>query len=87
VSRGPVNVAQERRAAFGRRLRELRETRGWSQEHLALTAGVDRSFLAEVETAKVSIALDRMILLADALEVGVAEFFVADVFRHSPKGG
>jgi hypothetical protein len=48
---------------------------------------VDRSFLAEVETAKVSIALDRMILLADALEVGVAEFFVADVFRRSPKGG
>lgn len=76
---------QERRHAFGQRLRELREDKGWSQEKLALTAGVDRSFLAEVETAKVSIALDRMIKIADALEVGVAELFEAEPLQR-PRG-
>ncbi len=57
---------------FGHHLRDLRQQRGWSQERLAEAAGIDRTFLAEVETAKVSIALDRILRLADAFEVDPA---------------
>jgi transcriptional regulator with XRE-family HTH domain len=74
-----------RRQAFGRRLRELRESKNWSQEQLALEAGVDRTWLSEVETAKVSIALDRMLKIADALGVAVAELFDTAELRQSPK--
>lgn len=34
---------------FGAAVRHLRETRGWSQEHLAALADLNRSYLGEIE--------------------------------------
>ncbi|MFL6122124.1 helix-turn-helix domain-containing protein [Actinophytocola sp.] len=68
-------VVPERRAAFGRRLRLLREQAGLSQTAVAAAAGIDRSFYAEVEAAKHSITIDKVFLIADALGVPVVELF------------
>jgi transcriptional regulator with XRE-family HTH domain len=52
-------------------------TRGasWSQDALALEAGLDRTFIAHVETLRRNISLDNVERLALALDVRVAELF------------
>jgi len=57
------------RAAFGRRLRQLRGRRGWSQNLLAAKAGLSGKFLGEVERGEKSISLDSLAHVARALRV------------------
>jgi XRE family transcriptional regulator, regulator of sulfur utilization len=60
-------AAPKLRAAFGRRLRQLRQKRGWSQEILGAKAGLSGKFLGEVERGEKSISLDNLAHLARAL--------------------
>ena len=57
------------RAAFGLRLRQLRQQRGWSQEILGAKAGLSGKFVGEVERGEKSISLDNLAHLARALRV------------------
>lgn len=50
-------------------IRTLRRLKGWSQEALALEAGLHRTFIAHVERCARNIALDNLEKLAIALEV------------------
>ena len=58
---------------FGRRLRELRKQRGWSQERLALEARMDRSYVGAVERGEQNIALKNICKLAGTLKVKSAD--------------
>ena len=49
----------------------LRKERGWSQEDLALEAGLHRTFVAHVEREARNISLDNIERLAHALRVSV----------------
>ena len=53
----------------------LRAQRGWSQEALALEAGVDRTFVAHVERHKRNISVDNIERIALALDVRISELF------------
>ncbi|MGH8041711.1 MAG: helix-turn-helix domain-containing protein [Rudaea sp.] len=53
-------------------LKRLRAVQGWSQDVLALEAGLDRTFVAHVERMKRNISLDNMEKLAAALAVPLA---------------
>lgn len=53
-------------------LKRLRAVRGWSQDVLALEAGLDRTFVAHVERMKRNISLDNIEKLAAALDVPLA---------------
>lgn len=53
----------------GLNLQNLRRSRNLSQETLALTAGIDRSYISEIELAKSSVSLDILEKLSRALEV------------------
>lgn len=64
-----------RRRAFGDRLRWLRRERGMTQEQLALSASIDRSFYVEVENARHSITLDKIFAISDALNVPMEDLF------------
>src|ERR1700741_3068900 len=55
--------------AFGRVLREQRETRGISQEDLALSADVDRSFVSQMERGIRQPTLTTLVKLCKALGV------------------
>ena len=55
---------------FGKRVREVRHERGWTQEQLAFEAGVKRSYLSEVENGQRNVSLDVVEKLAKALGVG-----------------
>ncbi|MEW5993141.1 MAG: helix-turn-helix transcriptional regulator [Candidatus Zixiibacteriota bacterium] len=64
-----VALMDDPRALFGRRLRELRKKRGWSQERLALEANMDRSYIGGVERGERNIALVNICRLAETLRV------------------
>ena len=50
-------------------LRQLREERGWSQEQMAERAGLNRSYLGEVERGRATPSLVTISKLAGALEI------------------
>jgi len=54
----------------------LRRSRGWTQEALALEAGLHRTFVAHVERQARNIALDNLERLANALGVDVYKLLV-----------
>jgi len=57
------------KAAFGRRVRELRQVQGWSQEHLADVVGLDRSYVGGVERGERNVSLENIAKFAKALGV------------------
>ncbi|MDQ1246501.1 MAG: hypothetical protein QG597_869 [Actinomycetota bacterium] len=81
----PTAVARAGREVFGRRLRELREGKDWTQERLALAAGLDRSFLVDVEGGHHSLMLDRVFDVAAALDVSADELLRSGQEAASPK--
>jgi transcriptional regulator with XRE-family HTH domain len=58
---------------FGLHLVELRKTRGWSQEKLALESGLARSYVGGIERGQRNLALINICKLAYALEVAPSE--------------
>jgi DNA-binding XRE family transcriptional regulator len=67
----------EIRVELARRLRELRQARGWTQAALAEHVGSSQSRVAKMEAADLSVSLDLMVrsllaLGADAGDVGDA---------------
>lgn len=66
------NAYSDPRIQFGLKLVEIRKTKGWSQERLALESGLARSYLGGVERGQRNIALLNIVKLAEALEVSPA---------------
>lgn len=59
----------------GKRVRELRNSIGISQEELADLAGLDRTYITSVECGKRNISIVNIEKLAKALNVTLADFF------------
>ena len=58
---------------FGAVIRELRESRGWSQEQLAGQANLNRSYMGEIERSAAMPSLATAEKLALALDVALSE--------------
>jgi transcriptional regulator with XRE-family HTH domain len=58
---------------FGMRVRELRRKKGWTQFEMAERSGLDRSYLAEIETAKIEVCLRNLETIANTFEVTPSE--------------
>jgi len=54
------------------RLKQLRAKRGWTQEQLAEKAGINRGYLARLETGRHDPTITTLEKLAKALRVKVA---------------
>ena len=63
------------RDRVGLNVRNIRNSKGLSQEQLALAAEVDRSYISEIELAKNSASIDVLERIADALDVDPKELF------------
>ena len=61
--------------AVGKRVKELRNKIGISQEELADNAQLDRTYITSVECGKRNISIVNIEKLANALNVTLAEFF------------
>ena len=60
---------------LGKRIRELRQKTGLSQEKFALKIGMDRTYFASVESGKRNIAIMNIKKIADGLGVSLSELF------------
>ena len=58
---------------FGAAVRLLREAQAWSQEQLAEHAGLNRSYIGEIERGRVTASIITVDKLARALDVPMAE--------------
>lgn len=63
------------KAFFGRRVRELRKSKAWSQEDFAYRVGLDRSYIGGVERGERNISLENIELIAAALELSLSDLF------------
>ena len=60
---------------FGRRLRELRLEKGWSQETLANLAEIDRTYIPGIESGKRNVSLVVIEKLANVFDITISEIF------------
>jgi transcriptional regulator with XRE-family HTH domain len=58
---------------FGKHLQRLRTSRGLTQEQLAVTAGLTRTFVTRMELGQYDPSLSTLVRLAKALRVSVTE--------------
>ena len=63
------------RILVGKRVKELRNNIGISQEELADIAELDRTYITSVEWGKRNISIVNIEKLAKALKVSLSEFF------------
>ena len=64
-----MRVSRDVCKQLGSRIRELRNAHGWTQFEMAERVGLDRSYLAEVETGKIEICLRNLELIAQSFEM------------------
>jgi len=59
----------------GNRIKFLRNQMGLSQEKLALKAGIDRTYLAGIESGKRNATITSLEKIIAALDVSMSDFF------------
>jgi len=62
-------------ARFGRRLRDLRKARGFSQEDFAAECGLDRTYISGIERGRRNVSLRNIDLIAKTLGISLSELF------------
>ncbi|MGO0305250.1 helix-turn-helix domain-containing protein [Endozoicomonas acroporae] len=60
---------------FGKRVRDLRDSRAITQDELAHLAGMDRSYVGQIERGEKNITIRNIHKLANALQVSPKDFF------------
>jgi transcriptional regulator with XRE-family HTH domain len=63
------------RHRIGRRVRQLRRSRGFTQEGLAELVGNTWKHIGQIERGQVNVGIDTLAGIAQALEVDIAELF------------
>lgn len=66
-------MSKDPRKTFGERIRNLRKQVGWSQEELAATCGLHRTYVGAVERGERNVSLLNIVALARALRVKPAD--------------
>ena len=65
----------------GQRIKELRLELGISQEALGNKAGVDRTYVTDVENGRRNVSVEILEKLIKALEVSFQDFFTSKDFK------
>jgi transcriptional regulator with XRE-family HTH domain len=68
-------VASDIKHAFGRRVRQLRKKRNWSQEKLAEMSGMHWIYIGQVERGERNLTLQSIESIARALRIKIASLF------------
>lgn len=60
---------------FGKKVKILRIEKGWSQEKLALSADLDRTYIPSIEKGERNVSITVIEKIAKAFKVSVSELF------------
>jgi transcriptional regulator with XRE-family HTH domain len=63
--------------ALGKRIRQLRQAKGWSQEYLAERADMHRTYMWGIEQGVRNPSIRHLTQIADALDVPIGSLFDA----------
>ena len=63
------------RKRFGKRVKELRQTRGLSQKELARSLELDTSYISGIEKGELDISIEMIQKLSIAFKVNISELF------------
>lgn len=62
----------------GLKIKEIRKSKGWTQEQLAEIASIHYSYIGGIERGERNISLETLQKIIDALEVSAVELFPAN---------
>lgn len=62
-------MRDQRLITFGARVRLLRKEKGLSQEGLANLAGIDRSYMGQIERGEINLTLTKIYQISEALKL------------------
>ena len=68
--------------AIGKRIRQLRMGRGWSQAMLAEKSGVEPSNISHIERAATKLSLPTLVNISNALEVTLDEIVYESLIKN-----
>ncbi|MGM0946217.1 MAG: helix-turn-helix domain-containing protein [Bacteroidota bacterium] len=66
------------KAEYGKKVREIRKGRGVSQESLADLAGLDRTYISDIENGKRNVSIETIFKIAKALDTRLIDFLNID---------
>jgi transcriptional regulator with XRE-family HTH domain len=66
---------QKIRIELGRRIRELRKMRGWSQEKLGEIADLHPTYVGGIERGERNVAFENLVHIASAFGLSLSQFF------------
>ncbi len=75
TNRGGSSMDKEYLLLFGKRIRELRQKTGLSQEKFALMIDMDRSYYSSIESGKRNVSLLNIKKIADGLGLTLEKLF------------
>ena len=66
-----MNIKQK----FGKKVKDLRNEKGWSQEKLALNAELDRTYIPSIEKGERNVSIIVIEKIANALNINIKNLF------------
>lgn len=72
----PGGMSSPDKKRFGKKIRELRLAKGWTQEELAEQTGIHSTYIGGVERGERNLGLDNILKIARALGVRPSALFV-----------
>ena len=58
---------------FGRKLRKLRKSKGWTQSYMAVHTGIGRAHISNLENGKKEAGLRALEILADSFDMSLPQ--------------
>lgn len=66
---------------IGKRIKELRTSRGWSQMELAFRSNIDRTYMTDVENGKRNVSALNIEKIINGLDMSISDFFNSEIFK------
>lgn len=63
----------ELQRSLGQTIRDLRKNRGYSQESFALTVGLHRTYISDIERGERNVSLHNLVRIANTLEMPLSQ--------------
>jgi transcriptional regulator with XRE-family HTH domain len=70
-----MDKSKDIQVELGKKIRQLREERGYSQESFAQECGLDRTYISGIERGKRNVSIQNIHVIASTLGIKISELF------------